>query len=416
MTSLNTGRRPERPVTPRSSLRILFMCDQLAAVGGIERFSIDIATALDQKGHRISLVYRKAGEYSSDWRNICRSMVEVPTLSFSRLRSREALTALQRSAPVICKGIDVIYVHNPWESVYGRLLATAGMTSLVCHLHLPWKPVGRLRSFGLRGVDRYVAVSQFIAEQWRDDIGKRAAVVPNGIDAERWRPLSPADRLAVRRRWGIPDGARVVVYAGRFEARKGPDVLIRAFRQANYPYGSAHLLLVGGTPADGRRSSFEEFLQSMSSSSSIQLLPRRKDLRLFFGMADLVAFPSSEQEAFGLVSLEAMACGTPVIATDVGGVREQFAGRLARLLVAPRDVDGMAKKIRRYLTWRESEPALGSICRRHVQLAFPISRTVTHIDRILQNSCFKALGRDTLPRTEAREEEELELPRFQGGL
>jgi len=142
-------------------------------------------------------------------------------------------------------------------------------------------------------------------------------VAPGGVDLDMFRPVDAAD---ARRRLGLPIGERTVLYVGRLDPFKGPDVLMRAM--AGVP--NARLLVVGGSDANDAGVGW---LRDVAEEVGVQdrvtwraAVPQ-EELRDYYAAADLLAVPSFH-ESFGLVALEAMACGTPVVAARAGGLQE----------------------------------------------------------------------------------------------
>jgi D-inositol-3-phosphate glycosyltransferase len=191
----------------------------------------------------------------------------------------------------------------------------------------------------------------------------RVAVVEPGVDLDRFRPGPRAD---ARRRFGFPLDAHVVAFVGRIQPLKAPDVLLRAAAELRErdPEAGKRLIVavVGGPSGTGleRPAALIELAADLGISDAVRFLPPQPgdDLADLYRAADLVAVPS-HNESFGLVALEAQACGTPVVAAAVGGlvtaVRDGISGVLvdnhdpvdwARvidgLLAAPGDRDRLA--------------------------------------------------------------------------
>ena len=171
----------------------------------------------------------------------------------------------------------------------------------------------------------------------------RVAVVEPGVDLRRFTPPPPgreaATRAAARRRFGLPADAHVVAFVGRIQPLKAPDVLLRAAAEltARDPLLARRLavVVVGGPSGSGleRPTSLIELADSLGISHAVRFLPPQPGDALadLYRAADLVAVPS-HNESFGLVALEAQACGTPVVAAAVGGlvtaVRDNVSGVL----------------------------------------------------------------------------------------
>jgi phosphatidylinositol alpha-1,6-mannosyltransferase len=148
------------------------------------------------------------------------------------------------------------------------------------------------------------------------------AVIPPGVDTERFVPVPDRDRLDIRRSFGLPEGGPLVVNVGRLVPRKGADVLIEAVALLR-PSHPDLTLAVAGAGRDGER------LQRLASRrrAPVRFLGRVPDERLpaLYACADVFAAPNRtrwgglEQEGFGIVFLEAAACGVPQVAGDSGG-------------------------------------------------------------------------------------------------
>jgi D-inositol-3-phosphate glycosyltransferase len=208
--------------------------------------------------------------------------------------------------------------------------------------------------------DRLVANTADEAHQlvrWYDADPQRTLVIPPGVDLQRF---SPGDRLAARRRVGVPADAVVLLFVGRIQPLKGPDLLLQAAARmlADDPGLRATLqVLVVGAPsgsglAEPRR--LQELAVSLGVTDVVRFLPPQPPAQLaeHYRAADVAVVPS-HNESFGLVALEAQACGTPVVAAAVGGLQTAVDDGVSGLLVADRDPRSYAAAIRRVLAGRE---------------------------------------------------------------
>jgi D-inositol-3-phosphate glycosyltransferase len=164
----------------------------------------------------------------------------------------------------------------------------------------------------------------------------RVSVVLPGVDLDRYRP-GPRDEA--RRHFGLPPDALVVAFVGRIQPLKAPDVLLRAaaeLRRRDPEVGRKLIVAVCGGPSGSgldRPTALIDLAADLGIADSVRLLPPqpRDDLAELYRAVDLVAVPS-HNESFGLVALEAQACGTPVVAAAVGGlvtaVRDGYSGLL----------------------------------------------------------------------------------------
>ncbi len=171
--------------------------------------------------------------------------------------------------------------------------------------------------------DRLVANTRFEAQDLisaYDADPDRLTVVEPGVDLDRFRP-GRSDRA----RFGLPARGQVVAFVGRIQPLKGPDVLIAALADLRRrdPQAPVTVVICGGPSGSGldRPTSLIELARSLGVADGVVFLPphRGDDLAALYRTADLVAVPS-HNESFGLVALEAQACGTPVVAAAVGGL------------------------------------------------------------------------------------------------
>lgn len=212
------------------------------------------------------------------------------------------------------------------------------------------RPEPRTRAIGEEQVfgeaDRLVANTPAEASQLRslyDATDERVSVVPPGVDLERFRPASYGCQEQVRRRArravGLPERGLLVTFVGRVQPLKAPDVLLRALAElrAREPQLAREVTvaIVGGPSGSGleRPTALVDLAATLGVSAQVRFLPPQGGDALadLYRASDLVGVPSYN-ESFGLVALEAQACGTPVVAAAVGGlvtaVRDGISGML----------------------------------------------------------------------------------------
>ncbi len=197
--------------------------------------------------------------------------------------------------------------------------------------------------------------------QERDDLRQlvsasgRVEIVPCGTDIDNFQPLSKA---RARQELGLDPDERIVLYVGRFDPRKGIETLVRACGKLHDRFSQQsaapkfRLVIVGGSDpneADGaERARIEGIVQNLGLDAVTEFVGMVGHDRLpaYYTAADVCVVPS-HYEPFGLVAIEAMACGTPVIASNVGGLKFTVIPEETGLLVPPQDIDGFASAIER---------------------------------------------------------------------
>jgi rhamnosyl/mannosyltransferase len=189
---------------------------------------------------------------------------------------------------------------------------------------------------------RYLESSEELRE-FRD----KCRVVPLGIDEEDFGGASVEAVRAIQAKYG----PRLLIAVGRLVPYKGFDVLLRAMRRID-----AALVIIGSGRMEKQ---LREMIEKFGLARKVHLLGRVDDAAPFYGAAKMLVLPSiSRAEAFGLVQLEAMAAGIPVVNTDIdSGVPEVSLDKVTGITVAPNDVEALGEAIRVLL--RNDEMRIG---------------------------------------------------------
>ncbi|MFC7341569.1 D-inositol-3-phosphate glycosyltransferase [Saccharopolyspora griseoalba] len=205
-------------------------------------------------------------------------------------------------------------------------------------------PEPRVRVLGEEQVvgeaDMLVANTAFEADdlvQRYDADPEQVATIPPGVDLD---VFTPGDTRTARARLDVPADALVLAFVGRIQPLKAPDVLLRAaaelLRRKPELRSRLVVLVVGGPSGSGleRPEALQQLATSLGIDDVVRFLPPRggAELAQVYRAADVVAVPSYN-ESFGLVALEAQACGTPVVAASVGGLPVAVSHDMSGLLV-----------------------------------------------------------------------------------
>lgn len=214
-----------------------------------------------------------------------------------------------------------------------------------------------------RRIDRHFAhtivCSRFVGDDLRRAGIDRVTQIPLGVDLERYHPGRRAAREEVRARYGLPDGP-LAGFVGRFAPEKELDVALAAWPEV-YRRTGAMLVLVGDGPQ-------RQVLERLAGEATwVRFLPYEKDrdrLADLLAALDVFVAPSSN-ETFGLAPLEAMACGTPVLTADRGGISEQVAASGAGAQFASGSAAAMADAA--VQLFASDLAALGALGRAHAE-------------------------------------------------
>ncbi|HEY9671062.1 MAG TPA: glycosyltransferase family 1 protein [Waterburya sp.] len=227
----------------------------------------------------------------------------------------------------------------------------------------------------LETAERIVATSPQEKEHMRSLVSTKGNIdiIPCGTDIRRFGSLT---KEAARAAIGIDPEALMVFYVGRFDERKGIETLVRAVGQSQLRGNQKLKLVIGGGSRPGQSDGIEreriEGIVAELGMTEITTFPGRIGddlLPAYYTAADVCVVPS-HYEPFGLVAIEAMACGTPVVASDVGGLQFTVVPEQTGLLASPKDEAAFATAIDRILSDAEWRNQLGKNARARVESKF----------------------------------------------
>jgi glycogen(starch) synthase len=338
-------------------------------VGGLGRHVDALIRSLVAAGHEVHLVSRAHPDAPAEEHrgslHITRVDASPPQVAFDDLVPWVLAfnTAVLGAAARILRthAIDVIHAHD-WlvasaavgsaEAFDLPLVATVHATEYGRHQgHLPG-PMNRL-IHGVEGwlverADRTIVCSSYMHEQVRTLFGvpdRRLDTIPNGVAIDDLEP--PVDEVRDLRRTLADDDTHLVLFAGRLEYEKGVQTVLTALERLVDRVGAVRFLIAGvGTYSDELRELVDEL--SLSHRVLFTGFLEERSLRLHYAAADVAVAPSL-YEPFGLVATEAMACGTPVVVSDTGGLREIVVEGTG-LTFPPQDAEQLADRLAKILT------------------------------------------------------------------
>lgn len=236
-------------------------------------------------------------------------------------------------------------------------------------------------------VTRWIAVSDEVKADWRREMGvpaERISVISNGIDTARFAP-DPAARTATRAALGLPPDAPLLVGVGRIEQSKGFQIAIRALANLRERWPEARLVIAG---AGGYQAALEREIGALGLGARVQLLGYRPNAELpaLLASADLFVMPSLCHEAFPLTIIEALACGLPALATDVGGIPRAVTHNQTGALLPMGDLPAWTAALDRLLGDPRRLRAMGALARQVAQARFSRERMIVETERVLEDA------------------------------
>lgn len=283
---------------------------------------------------------------------------------------------------VLPRGTPMIYVFHSPAAVEYRIRASHPDSShprlgvgVVCAV------LGWAERATLRRCRRVVVLSDFSRRTLLGIHGPLSASIvriPGGVDLRRFSPAP--DRAAVRRALGLPGDGLLLFSVRNLEPRMGLDALLRAVALVRRDLPMR--LIVGGRGRLHRQ--LEDLARSLGLTDIARfagLIPEA-DLPRYYGAADCFVLPTRDLEGFGLVTVEALACGTPVLGTPVGATPEILSPLAPELLTEDASPEALANGIRRVL------PLLGDAgfrvrCRAHAERHYGWATVVARLEELL---------------------------------
>jgi glycosyltransferase involved in cell wall biosynthesis len=296
--------------------RIAFCITDLDA-GGAERALVQIVTRLDRRRWEPHVFCLDAGGVLVT--ELRSAGIDVVCLGAHRPRDFLVVWPLYRRLAALRPAILQTFLFH--ANIVGRLAgAAARVPAIVSGIRVAEKR-SRIRLWTDRVTDRlvtaHVCVSRDVADFSVNHGGlpnEKMQVIPNGVDFERFANAAPADLT----QFGVPRGSRVLLFVGRLDPQKAPAQLLEAAAELFADHADLHLVMVGDGPL---ASELREWTRARNFESRIHFVGRQENIAALMRAADLLVLPS-QWEGLPNVVLEAMAAGTPVVATAVEGVRD----------------------------------------------------------------------------------------------
>jgi glycosyltransferase involved in cell wall biosynthesis len=322
--------------------------------GGLGTHVHAITTALSSTGVEVELLLPPHKTYDGP-----SSGVRLHEVAVSRSESSEQFwlqfcLRVVEHAEGLARNCDVIHCHDWMTVVAGMALRKRTGVPLIFSVHLPQEIGANLtmENLGLAWADCVLVNSRAVAQELasRAVPWKGLRVIPNGVDSSRF---TPAEAVA-------PD-EKYILFVGRLVAQKGVDVALRAFDTLRHLRSDIRLLIVG----EGENSLLLlRLARSLGVIPSVTFAGWRRGQALVdaYQCAELVLMPSL-YEPFGIVALEAMACGKPVIASSVGGLTEIIEHGVTGFLSPPGEYLSFAQHMANVLLNPELASAMGRAAR-----------------------------------------------------
>jgi len=360
-------------------------------VGGVSQHVYFISAELAQLGHQVTIITTKSPQHER------LSELSLPDIDIRRVP--QGITIYNSSLPLrIFKCLnpteyDVIHAHTPLPSIaelaalrharakrpfvltYHNDITKGGFPGAIISAAYNYS----IGAFALRHADAIIATTRSYAEsspRLKNHLHK-VRVVPSGVNIERFHPGLNQDKI--RQRYGLNQSDKVILFAGALEPYKGCDYLVLSLSLIIENLPHARLIIIG-------KGALKEKLKKMARELDISdkvifagYVPE-EDLPYYYAACDIFVLPSvSPLEGFGIVQLEAMACGKPVVTTTLPGPSEVDAEEVATIHVPPKDIEALANAVSKLLTDEDLAKKMGEDGRKLVEAKYTWSKIARDI-------------------------------------
>lgn len=356
-------------------------------LGGVESHVRSLAAELSRRGHEVTVLTTRhdpsiPGEERIDGARVVRL----------RPRSVRLRTPIVPATKRVLAGLsaDVVHAHSPpplsayYAAKVSRRRGVPFVITYHCDIELE-VPAGAFleslyrHTFGastIHRADRVIVTTHSYAATSRAVWRYNPAVIPNFVDLDHFRPGSQGD--GVRAKHGIPAGTPLVLSVGRIVPHKGMEHLVEAARSIE----DARVVIAGTGP---HVPALQRLAKTMGVDGRVVFAGRvpNEELPDYYAACDVFVLPSvSRLEAFGIVALEAMACGKPVVVSDIPGVREVIQDGREGLVADAMNPEDLGRKIRALLANERVRREMGGRARETVEERFSRSKVVDQIEAV----------------------------------
>lgn len=357
-------------------MRVLFSYkDYFPVLGGIENHIRLLAEGLRQEGVDVRVLVTSPGR-----RTVREEIGSVPVVKAGRqlnVSSAPVSLPFLRETLRMERGLDIAHLHAPYPpgELAHLLLGRSRRTVITYHsdivrqrvLGAGYAPILRVV---LGKADKIIVSNPQIigTSPFLQRVAHKCQVIPFGVDLRSFRrtPEIATAAAALRQQFGPRP---LLLFIGRLRHYKGVDVLIRAMRQVD-----AHLLVIGSGPMGA---AWQELVRQENLHAKVTFLGEADDRQALAARyaADLFVLPSTNRaETLGIVQLEAMACGLPLISTELG-TGTSFVNQHGEtgLVVPPNDTDALAAALQKLLADDSLRRRMGEAGQRRVAQVFSVT-------------------------------------------
>ncbi len=356
-------------------------------LGGVESHVLEISLELQRRGHEVKV-------YTSQYEHQLPEVESIDGVTVHRIKplvnifTTPLMPRLRKE--LLNNPCDIVHAHipPPFVEFFSARARNKTKIPLVltyhCDLELPNflnKFISGFyrRTFGhysLIYTDKIIVTSNTYAATSRSVWHFDPVVIPNAIDTKKFNPQ--VDGSKIIKRHGL-EGKKVVLYVGRIKFHKGIEYFVSA---AKFVDKDVKFLIVGSGDYE---SVINDYIHDLDLEGRVIQVGKVPDyeLPMYYAACDVFVLPSlTRLEAFGIVGLEAMSTGKPVIISDIPGVREVITDGREGYLAPPMEIENLAKKIKKLLSDPKLRARMGRTGRKKVVENFEIGKVVDQLEKV----------------------------------
>jgi glycosyltransferase involved in cell wall biosynthesis len=360
-------------------MRVLYV-NQWGGLGGAE---ISLLRVLERLRHHsiTPMLACPPGDLAEGARALGVTVLEVefPALRRGRrLREEDACRLREAVARA-----DLVHAYSVRVGWFAGRLCDQMKVPMVWSVHdlfaFPWQRMW-LRGVAQRYAQAVVAYSQAIQRQFGKGLDHKLHYIPHGVDPTLFSPQPPTARAEVRKHFHTAADVPVIVHVGRIMPFKGQHLFLRMARRLRSKHPQAVFWLAGDATMGDWRYARKVKAMSTSLSPQVRWLGFQHDIARVLGAADVLVHCSTRPEPFGLVILEAMACGTAVVSANSGGPREIIENGQTGLLTPSNNSKALAAAVCTLLVDAPRRYKMAAAARQKVCDAYTLDQ---HVQRLL---------------------------------
>jgi glycosyltransferase involved in cell wall biosynthesis len=363
-------------------MQILQTPARLFTTGGVENYVCQLSKELVDRGHEVKVICAQTpGEQKVDDR------ISVSTL---RTLGKIANTNITPALPLALmqEDFDILHTHlpTPWSADWSAMTARIKDRPLVLTYHSDIMGSGLASRIAkaynvtalkllLESADRIIVARHGYLSSYLQGYREKIVVVPIGVDTDAFRPYDAQE---------IGDIFFLSVL-DEFHDFKGLDVLLRAMKIVKKKMPQVKLTVGGSGTLVDRYRKLSTFLGIARNVDFVGQIPAERLVEYYNGCR-LFVLPSTDpsRETFGIVMIEALSCGRPVVATEIAGAADDVREKCAGIIVKPRDEIGLAEAILRILKDEALAKRMGFFGRRLVEEKYSWRSVAGHIEKIYE--------------------------------